>query len=89
MNGHVSISQVARFLSTSEREHGLYLDGEKWGKLILCAQLFTPLHHTHRPLYIEAIAHLCISKWNRPTPVWRWLSLTHAGLGKLNPSGVG
>ena len=33
--------------------------------------------------------HLCISEQNRPTPVWRQLSLTNAGLQKLISSSVG
>ena len=31
----------------------------------------------------------CVFEQNRPTPVTRRLSLTHAGIGKLNPGGVG
>ena len=43
----------------------------------------------HSQAAIEIIPHLRISEQNRPMPVWRQLSLTHAGQGKLNPSGVG
>ena len=43
----------------------------------------------HSQAAIEAIPHLCVSEQNRPTPVWRRLSLTHAGLEKLNPGGIG
>ena len=38
---------------------------------------------------MQAITYLCVSEWNRPTLVERWLSLTHEGLGKLNSSGIG
>ena len=32
--------------------------------------------------------HLCMDKWNCPTPVHRWLSLTQAAWGKLIPTGL-
>ena len=32
--------------------------------------------------------HLCIDKWNRPTPARRWLSLTRAARGKPIPTGL-
>ena len=32
--------------------------------------------------------HLCMDKWNRPTPVRRWLSLTQATRGKPIPTGM-
>ena len=32
--------------------------------------------------------HLCMDKWNRPTPVHRQLSLTHAARGKPIPTGL-
>ena len=32
--------------------------------------------------------HLCMNKWNRPTPVRRRLSLTQAARGKLIPTGL-
>ena len=38
---------------------------------------------------VQAITHLCISEWNRPTLVERWLNLTHEDLGKLNSSDIG
>ena len=38
---------------------------------------------------VEAIHYLCIFEQNRPTPVQRQFSLTHAGLEKLISSGVG
>ena len=38
---------------------------------------------------VEAKLHLCVSERNKPTQVRRQLSLTHAGLGKLNPGSVG
>ena len=43
----------------------------------------------HLQAAVEAIPHLCVSERNRPTPVRRRLNLIHAGLGKLNPGGVG
>ena len=33
--------------------------------------------------------HLCMDEWNRPTPVRRRLSLTHAARGKPIPTGLG
>ena len=48
--------------------------------LLLCATL------TGRR---KTIPHLCVSERNRPMPVRRWLNLTHEGLGKLNPGGIG
>jgi len=33
----------------------------------------------------EAIPHLYRQEWKRPAPVWRWLSRTHAGLGRAIP----
>ena len=32
--------------------------------------------------------HLCMDKWNFPTPVWKQLSLTQAAQGKLIPAGL-
>ena len=43
----------------------------------------------HSQAAVEAIPHLCVSERNKPTPVCKNFSLTHAGLGKLNPGGVG
>ena len=43
----------------------------------------------HSQAAVEVIPHLCVSKQNRPTPVRRQLSLTHAGLRKLNAGGTG
>ena len=51
---------------------------------LLAVGAFAP--HSHAA--IEAIAHLCISERNRPTPVRRRLSLTYAGQVKLNSVGV-
>ena len=42
----------------------------------------------HSQAAVEAISHLCVSERNRTTSVRRRLSLTRAGLGKLNPDGV-
>ena len=75
---HVSISQVTRLLSTSERTRA-YLDGEKWDNKLLRARLFAPLRHTY---------HLWVSERNRPMLNRRRLSLTHAVLEKLNCGGV-
>ena len=36
----------------------------------------------------EARPHLCMDKWNRPTPVHRRLSLTQAARGKPIPTGL-
>ena len=36
----------------------------------------------------EARSHLCMNKWNRPTPVRRRLSLTQAARGKPIPTGM-
>ena len=44
---------------------------------------------SHLQAAVQAITHLCVSEWNRPTLVERQLSLTYAGLGKLNSSGIG
>ena len=35
-----------------------------------------------------AIPHLCMDKWNHPTPVNRQLNLAQAVLGKLIPTGL-
>ena len=43
----------------------------------------------HSQAAVEAVLHLCVSERNRPTPIRRRFSLTHAGLGKLNSGGVG
>ena len=44
---------------------------------------------SHLQAAVETIPHLCVSERNKPTPVRRRLSLTHAGLGTLNPGGIG
>ena len=52
---------------------------------VVCS--FAPVPHLQAA--VEAVLHLCISERNRPTSVWKRSSLTHAGLGKLNPGAVG
>ena len=52
---------------------------------VLSACSFAP----HSQAAVEAIPQLCVSERERPTPVWRRLSLACADLGQLNPSGVG
>ena len=54
--------------------------------VIMCSAVFFA---PHLQAAIEAIPHLCVSERNKPMPVWRRLSLTHAGLKKLNSGGVG
>ena len=43
----------------------------------------------HSQAAVETIPYLGVSERNRPTPVLRRLSLTHADLEKSNPGGVG
>ena len=54
--------------------------------VIACSALssFAP----HSQAADKAIPHLRVSERNRPTPIWRRLNLTHAGLGNLIPGGV-
>ena len=87
MSGHVSISQVTRSFLTSEREQIFHLDNLDGAR---CCYVFSCLLLLpHSPVTVEAISHLCISEQNRPMPVWRQLSLIHAGLEKLIPGGIG
>ena len=44
---------------------------------------------SHLQAAVKTIPHLYVSEQNRPTPVWRWLSLTLASLTKLIPCNVG
>ena len=58
--------------------------------MLLRAQLsICSLIVPHLQAAAEPIPHMCVSERNRSTPVRRRLSLTHAGLGKLIPGGVG
>ena len=43
---------------------------------------------SHSQLGEGARPHLCMDEWNRPTPVRRRLSLTHAVRSKLIPTGL-
>ena len=54
--------------------------------MLLRYQLFAPLHHiTGRR---KSHTYSYVSDRNKPTPVRRRLSLTHASLENLNPGGV-
>ena len=65
------------------------VESDKGGKILLavlsCLLLCITLTGPRR----SRAPFLCVSERNRPTPVRRRLSLTHAGLGKLNSGGVG
>ena len=53
----------------------------------MCSAVCTFAPHSQAAL--KAIFYLCVSERKIPTPGWKQLSLTNAGLGKLNPGCVG
>ena len=54
--------------------------------VIMCSAVCSFVSHSKTA--VKPIPYLCISEHNSPMPVQRWLSLTHASLGELIPSGV-
>ena len=60
-----------------------------WMKInvITCSAVCSFAPHSQATL--ETTTYLCVSKRNRAMPVRRRLSLTHAGLVKPNPGGIG
>ena len=50
MAGHLSFSQLTRFLSISGRAQAPF-GWYKWGKMLLLTHLFSLLHYTHRLPY--------------------------------------